>query len=161
VNRRLQPGEEGKRGVIEEAITVSGLNTSFQTDSLFRLNQERSLNDYDHPDNIADPTLIEQTQKPGSKAWGAPVFLTQADVLQAIGSSLSARSDTFVIRAYGDAVVNGKVRARAWCEAVVQRLPDPIRADDSGINPDVKSEYPDFGRRFKIVSFRWLTPDEV
>ena len=161
INRRLVSGEDGKRGVIEAAIVRAGINVTLDTDSRFRLTQEGSLQDYQHPDNISDPTLIEQTQKPPSKAWGAPIYLTQADVLQAIGSSLSARSDTFVVRAYGDAVVNGQVKARAWCEAVLQRTPDPIRADESGLNPDLERDGPDFGRKFKIQSFRWLAPDEV
>jgi len=161
INRRLVPGEEGKRGVIEAAIVRAGINSTLDSDSRFRLTREGSLQDYEHPDNISDSTLIEQTQKPPSRAWGAPIYLTQADVLQAIGSILSARSDTFVVRAYGDAVVNGKVKARAWCEAVLQRTPDPIRADESGINPNLEGDLPDFGRKFKIQSFRWLAPDEV
>jgi len=52
----------------------------------------------------------------------------QGDVLQSIGSVLTARSDTFVIRTYGE-VLNpldstAAPISRAWCEAVVQRLPD-------------------------------------
>jgi hypothetical protein len=95
-------------------------------------------------------------------AWGAPAWLTQADVLQVIGPALAARSDTFVIRAYGDAVdPSGKVTARAWCEAVVQRVPQPIDPDDSGINPEDAGKPGDFGRRFLITSFRWLTEEEI
>jgi hypothetical protein len=95
-------------------------------------------------------------------AWGVPGYLTQADVLQVIGSSLSARSDTFRIRAYGEASDDvGKVKARAWCEAIVQRVPDPVSPDASGLNPAKPGTAADFGRRFTIVSFRWLKPEEV
>lgn len=161
VNRRLVSGERGRRGALEAAIARAGLNATLDTDSHFHLTRENSLTDYDHPDNIADSTRIEQTQKPDSKAWGAPIYLTQADLLQAIGSGLSARSDTFVIRAYGEAISNGSVKARAWCEAVVQRLPDPVRPDASGLNPEKTPDLPDFGRRFEIRSFRWLAPNEI
>jgi len=104
---------------------------------------------------------LEVALKPESKAWGAPVYLTQADLLQAIGAGISARSDTFVVRAYGETVVNGQVRARAWCEAIVQRFPEPIRPDASGVNPQKGDGKPDFGRRFKIKSFRWLNRNEI
>ena len=105
---------------------------------------------------------MEQTLKPASKAWGAPSWLTQADVLQVLGPALSARSDTFVIRAYGDAVdSSGKVGARAWCEAVVQRTPEPLDPDESGLNPRLAGGTGDFGRRFLITSFRWLSPQEI
>lgn len=161
VNRRLSNDSLGEKGALEAAIEKSGINAPLDQFGLYSLNNERSLADYDHPDNIEDATLIEQTLKPRSKAWGATTYLTQADILQAIGSGLSARSDTFVIRAYGEAVSDGKIKARAWCEAVVQRLPEPIRPDDSGINPGRESEFPDFGRRFKIKNFRWLNADEV
>lgn len=82
-------------------------------------------------------------------------------MLQVIGPALSARSDTFVVRAYGDSVVGNKVMARAWCEAVVQRLPDPVDPDDSGINPADLGTDKDLGRRFTIRSFRWLAHEEV
>ncbi len=161
VNRRLSYDEKGEKGALEAAILRSGVNAPLEQQGFYALNNERSLTDYEHPDNIEDATQMEQTFKPKSKAWGAPSYLTQADVLQAIGSGLSARSDTFVIRAYGEALAGDNVKARAWCEAIVQRLPEPLKADATGINPDRESEYPDFGRRFKIKSFRWLNADEV
>jgi hypothetical protein len=74
---------------------------------------------------------------------------------------LTARSDTFRIRAYGEAADdNGVPRARAWCEAVVQRTPEPLSPDESGINPD-NSRPVEFGRRFEVRRFRWLHRDEV
>ena len=103
---------------------------------------------------------------------GVPGWLTQADILQAIAPALAARSDTFVIRTYGEVVdpVNSPaapaepvVKGRAWCEAVVQRLPEFMDNTDrptlsqSNANPQNKA----FGRRFRIVSFRWLSPHDI
>ena len=117
---------------------------------------------YVHPDHIAKPTRLDQTLKPSCKAWGAPGYLTQADILQVIGPALSARSDTFVIRTYGDALdAAGKVQAQAWCEAVVQRVPQPLSPDASGLNSSLAGKTNDFGRRFVITSFRWLSPGEL
>ena len=162
VNRRLTSGVQGRKGALEAAIENAGINGVLDTDSLYSLENQTSLADYDHPDNIEDSTRMEQSLKPQSKAWGSANYLTQADVLQAIGSSLSARSDTFVIRTYGESVaMNGKVQARAWCEAVVQRMPVPVRPDASGINPEKESGLPNFGRRFIVQSFRWLSPQEI
>ncbi len=161
VNRRLSDDLAGEKGALEAAIERAGINQPLNQEPRFLLTNERSLADYNHPDNIEDSTLLEQTLKPESKAWGAPVYLTQADVLQAIGPGLSARSDTFVIRGYGEAVVNGKIKARAWCEAVVQRLPEPLRPDAAGLNPQQGGGLPDFGRRFRVKSFRWLNRNEV
>jgi hypothetical protein len=76
----------------------------------------------------------------------------------------SARSDTFLIRSYGEAR-SGTETARAWCEAVVQRTPDfvdpatPRAAAAADLPADSASAR--FGRRFKILSFRWLAPSEV
>ncbi len=103
-------------------------------------------------------------------AAGLPGFITQADLLQAIGPLLTTRSDTFRIRAYGE-VRNprtGKIESRAWCEAIVQRMPDPLgdnpTADDM-IWPErpgaVANKANTAGRRFEIVAFRWLAPEEV
>jgi len=160
VNRRLKEDETGMAGPLESAIRKAGINTTLA--NAYKLNNANALPSPRYTDiNITDGTKLEQAHKPDSKAWGSPAWLTQADVLQVIGPALSARSDTFVVRAYGDSVVNGKVMARAWCEAVVQRLPDPVDPDDSGINPADSGTDKDLGRRFTIRSFRWLAQEEV
>ena len=89
-------------------------------------------------------------------------FLTQGDIMTALAPVLFPRSDTFVIRTYGEAVnpVTGNTEGRAWAEATVQRTPeyfDP--ADDATLAPaDLTREAnKTYGRRFKVVSFRWLT----
>jgi hypothetical protein len=61
----------------------------------------------------------------GSRFAGIPGYVIQSDLLKPIANTLSVRDDTFRIRAYGEALdAGGKVIARAWCEAVVQRMPD-------------------------------------
>lgn len=160
VNRRLRDDETGRMGPLQAAIEAAQLNQSFV--AAYPLDNSRSLPDYRHPDNIKDATRMEQTLKPQSMAWGMPGYLTQADVLQVIGPALSARSDTFRIRAYGDATDDsGKVLARAYCEAIVQRLPDPLRPDVTGLNPLNAGTATDFGRQFQIISFRWLKKEEI
>ena len=109
-----------------------------------------------------DATRLEQTLKPSTMAWGAPGFLTQGDLLQVLGPTLAARSDTFVIRAYGNAASpDGEVTAEAWCEVIVQRTPEPLEPDESGLNPADAGKDTDFGRRFVVKSFRWLSREEV
>ena len=92
--------------------------------------------------------------------------LTQQDVLTAIAPYLSARSDTFVVRAYGDAVSPfdaSETLARAYCEAIVQRIHDKHSSDPN--NGDVMAPTGvgpgEYGRQFKIVAFRWMTGDEI
>ncbi len=117
---------------------------------------------------MADREMITDSEfKPeqGFRSSGIPGWLTQADVLQAIGPVLSARSDTFRIRAYGESLdpSTGKVAARAWCEATVQRLPDFIDGTNNA-SDKVEALTPLnrlFGRKFIISSFRWLSPNEI
>lgn len=103
-------------------------------------------------------------------AAGVPGFLTQADILSGLGHLMAARSDTFTIRAYGETLSpSGQVVAKAWCEAVVQRLPEPVKSNPSRAeilwpeNPSNVATDPlnALGRKFVIKSFRWLAPDEV
>jgi hypothetical protein len=164
VNRRLvndySTNRTGVMGPLQAAIDRANLNSAF--DQAYRLKNETQLGNYKHPDNINDATRIEQRLKPRSKAWGAPGYLTQADLLQVIGPVLSARSDSFVIRAYGEVKnASGDITARAWCEAIVQRTPEPIAPDNTGLNPDLSQPEGAFGRSFKVVSFRWLSAPEV
>lgn len=100
----------------------------------------------------------------------APQYLTQGDVLSAIGSGLAGRSDTFTIRTYGEAVNPalastdpGYVSARAWCEAVVQRVPDYLDSatDANAYATPTATINRQMGRRYKIVSFRWLAASDI
>ncbi|MBC2603722.1 hypothetical protein [Puniceicoccus vermicola] len=108
----------------------------------------------------------EETRAYGSKSAFSPQFLTQGDILSAIGSGLSARSDTFVIRTYGEVMdpLTRKSGGRIWCEAIVQRKIDYI--DESANTSDdtassLNAENLAFGRKFKILSLRWLRPEQI
>lgn len=159
VNRRLRDDETGEKGALQAAIDRAGLNAAFEREWPL----DRSpLPDYPNMDNIQDPTRLDQELKPATVAWGAPGFLTQADLLQFIGPVLSARSDSFVIRAYGSAnSPNGGPPVEAWCEAVVQRTPVPVLGDSLGLNPRPDPPGADFGRKFEVVRFRWLKREEI
>ncbi|TAG32885.1 MAG: hypothetical protein EAZ36_01600 [Verrucomicrobia bacterium] len=121
-------------GLLQDAIDVSGLNTK---------------NNFDIPKR-------------------STAYLMQGDILQLIAPRLVARSDTFTIRAYGDVadttdVTGATIKARAWLEATVQRIP----TKHSTANDPADSMTPtqetagNFGRQFKVVSMRWLDPDEI
>lgn len=100
----------------------------------------------------------------GDSAYGAPGWIRQADILRPLAPIISVRDDTFTIRAYGDATdQDGNVIAKAWCEAVVKRTREFSDKSDAAdtINPPVNAINTTFGRRYEIVSFRWLNNDEV
>ena len=100
----------------------------------------------------------------GSSAYGAPGWIRQADVLRPIAPVLSARDDTFTIRAYGDSLdKSGNVVAQAWCEAVVKRTRDFCDDSDSAdsAEPPVSPTNILFGRKYEIVTFKWLNANEV
>ncbi|MFH1497331.1 MAG: hypothetical protein ABII82_05840 [Verrucomicrobiota bacterium] len=93
----------------------------------------------------------------------APKYLSQADLLSTLGPVLSARSDTFTIRSYGEALnpATGDVEGKAWCEAVVQRVPDYVDPDLNQPEASPTGDNITFGRRIKIISFRWLAPSDI
>lgn len=101
----------------------------------------------------------------GDLATANPGYLTQADILAQIGSLINVRSDTFTIRAYGESTnpVTGEVEASAYCSAVVQRFPNYMdsSADDPEDIPAAGSFNDTFGRKFELLSFRWLAPNEI
>lgn len=105
----------------------------------------------------------------GRMVFGAQ-FLTQADIMTSLAPVLFPRSDTFVVRTYGESVnpATSATEGRAWCEAVVQRVPeyfDPSVAtgDAAEVAPSalVNTINQTYGRRFKIISFRWLTRSDI
>jgi len=117
----------------------------------------------------ADPKLngadyVLPAAAAGRSVFGFPGWIRQADVLRPIAPILSARDDTFTIRTYGDARDSvGNVTARAWCEATVRRGREFTNTFDAADSPNPPSNDTNklFGRRFEVVSFRWLSQDEV
>ncbi len=154
INRRLTLHDDtGKKGTLQAAIDRTRINEAYEDYEI----DQRPI------ESKKELHRLLQQHKPEHKAAGAPGYLMQGDLLIPMGPFLSPRSDTFKIRAYGDAVdPDGKVEARAWCEAIVQRTPEPVEPDETGLNPIVKKDKRlDFGRRFKIVALRWLKRDEI
>lgn len=104
----------------------------------------------------------------GNAAYGFPGWVRQADILRSLAPVLSARDDTFIIRSYGDSnnPNTGKSISKMWCEAVVQRKADYVMpTDNSTILPSSSTLTADenvrFGRRYEIIAFRWLSPDNI
>ena len=68
---------------------------------------------------------------------GAPQIISQMDILNSVGPHLTVRSDTFTVRAYGEALDNaGNTIGRAWVEVVVQRTPYLIAPSAKGLAYD-------------------------
>ncbi len=150
VNRRLAGGgganELSKSGALQAAL-------------------DKTLND-DLGGTFAGPAGgYSQIPSGNTQGSGFPGQLLQGDVLQALSPYMTVRSDTFTIRAYGEArnLTNGDVTATAYCEAVVQRFPDPVAPDGTsrGTLEELAVPSSPFGRKFSIVSFRWLAPEEI
>jgi hypothetical protein len=153
VNRRLQSGELGVAGAIQAAIDASGINR----DALRAAGARPTV-----PDQVAPEA--HPAAAIGTTADGATGVITQADVLTPLAPFISARSDTFLIRAYGEASAGGRVM-RVWCEATVQRLPDYVDSSVPRATPakdlPAGSAASRFGRRFAVTGFRWLAPEAV
>lgn len=100
----------------------------------------------------------------GSMMTHVPGHVKQGDVLTTIGSRFTPRSDTFTIRAYGEArSASGDLLASARCEAVVQRDASYLdSADNSELLPSQLTSEANkrFGRKFNMVSFRWIAHSE-
>ncbi|RYD24158.1 MAG: hypothetical protein EOP88_01280 [Verrucomicrobiaceae bacterium] len=172
VNRRLGDSSELSRtGALQNAIEDSGLNDNAMVNQV-----NVSASDVSSPTIYGLKTPEAAT---GNPAAGAPGWLSQADILKVLEPAATVRSDTFVIRTCGEATANdGTVLARAYAEAVVQRVPEyvnsidppaaripnpnaPSNSVDPTTPPVAKSENVVFGRKFVMVSFKWLTPSEI
>lgn len=114
---------------------------------------------------VADRALLTSSKnEQGYRSTGIPGWLTQADVLQVIGPSLNTRSDTFRIRSFGESLdASGKTMAKAYCEAIIQRMPDYVDpADAPSTRPaSINNLNRTYGRKFVFVSFRWLAEQEI
>jgi len=157
VNRRLDSSnpELSAKGALQAAIDDPdvSINAGFRS-------ANRTLDS-----EVGASGFAFQQAARGPIAYGSSAYVDQADILRNFAEQLTPRGDTFVIRTYGDALdANGNVVARAWCEAVVQRMPEYLDpADEAHIKQaDLTSDTNKaFGRKLNIVSFRWLDPSEL
>ena len=160
INRKLSTKTDplSAAGALQSAITNANLNASPDGNATYL------YTGYAYADNSTDATGL------GSRSMASPGWLTQGDVLQALGANLSARSDTFLIRTYGETLdpVNSTsnnpiVTGKAWCEAVIQRLPEYVdNAQSATLAPSSANiTNQTFGRKFRVVSFRWLTSNDI
>jgi hypothetical protein len=87
----------------------------------------------------------------------------QADLLALLAPILVVRSDTFLLRAYGEVrdPFRDQALGEAWCEAVLQRVPDHVDPADAPWEAAVRPDNLLLGRRFVVTSFRWLTTADL
>jgi hypothetical protein len=156
VNRRPNSGVPIQQalGALQSAIDRTTINTRYNA-----ANRKATATDFTP---LAGANVVT-TEPVAARAVGSPGYLSQAALLTPLGSQITVRGDTFLIRAYGDhRDKNGTVLAKSWCEAVVQRYPEFI---DSTNTPDTSEPLTpvnaNFGRTFKITSFRWLNSQEI
>lgn len=173
INRRLSNDDLGTMGALQCAIDYDdkspdpqSINYRFKEDSDHMIKTiDLGTNSYKTPEAAV-----------GSRFAGIPGYVIQSDILKPIANTLSVRDDTFLIRAYGEKLDgSGKVLARAWCEAIVQRIPeycDPTNEESvparvmsaNGVfsdNNQLTATNLRFGRKLQIKSFRWLNTTEI
>lgn len=164
LNRRLgsSGGDMVHTGALQAAIDkTTGLNSAAKALGVpWAIGSTANVKQPMIPGN-----LVDGAGAPMSTATGMPGYLMQQDLVQAFSSVMTVRSDTFVIRCYGKAS-EGSTTVTAWCEAVVQRVPDFI---DAASDPAAETSLDlltspanrIWGRKFQIRSFRWLSPNEI
>jgi hypothetical protein len=89
----------------------------------------------------------------------ATSFLSQADILSALSPALNSRSDTFIIRT-GSTTLNsttGEEQGNAYCEALVQRLPQLSNSNTGNEMNNAQG----FGRKFIVLNIRWLDSSQL
>ncbi|MEY3896382.1 MAG: hypothetical protein RLZZ214_1902, partial [Verrucomicrobiota bacterium] len=160
VNRRPGAATHRLAGLLQTAIDKTTINDAAKSADQSKTLTAASIS----PKRIKGVATEEVLN--GESVEGAPTMLTQGDLMAALAPVATVRGDTFKIRCYGEATgTNGTtVVARAWCEAVVQRTPefvDPTDPPETAINSLTKDANKSFGRRFDIVSFRWLSEKEI
>lgn len=157
INRRPRAqGDAQWLGAVQAAIENAGLNAQLKSGN-------RGLSPA-HFGSLPGAGVASAAGGMGRSA-GIPGYVMQSDVLAPVANELSPRSDTFRIRGYGAATdAAGRVVAEAWCEAIVQRLPeyvDPTEAAETAADALQRPVNQRFGRRFTLVSFQWLPREAI
>ena len=173
VNRQVSSNTAlNASGAIQSALDALGATTSAKTSAGGLVPHDPAINGWGGYQILmgdADLTNRRTTE-------GIAGDIRQAEVLRALAPRLSARTDTFRIRGYGEVTdADGNIIAKSTCEAVVQRLPEYVDPTTDPDDNEPWDEYDpaaapadtlntmnqEYGRRFKIISFRWLDDKEV
>jgi len=160
VNRQIGTESDLTRsGALEAALDKSKVNdTAFKTQVPITVADVSNNTLY----NYKTPMVIT-----GNPAAGAPGWISQGDLMHLLEPAATVHGDTFVIRVCGEAWdAKGKVTARAYAEAVVQRMPEYVDSVDRpslNVYNDAKAALANrtFGRRINVVAFRWLARNEI
>jgi len=193
LNHRLgNNGAITRVGCLQAAIDKSPINNSIKSaGTAVSPSTDNSGSGMTMTPGIVLPPIITANLKDGQDGTGGtlnttlgmPGYLMQQDIVQAFSPAMTVRSDTFLVRAYGESVnpLTGEIQAKAWAEAVVQRVPefldstadsDPSVAvpkdpfgNDNTVPSGVKTLHSNInitlGRRFKVAGFRWLSSNEL
>ncbi len=170
------------KGALDAAIEKAGINAEDAANS--SVGDENSYQLAEIRDGLPNGTMNDAyvASFPQRKSQNMAGWLTQMDILSTLAPAMTARSDTFKIRVYGDCKSPNNIQpdAVAYLEITVQRQPYFYDTTDSANTPVTQlydsSGQPDplpeentnlqaanrqFGRKFEIVSLRWLSPNEI
>lgn len=165
VNRKIEASELGDMGALQAALDNASGNINSGSDFTgFYANPAAASPNGKNLDTTAAfvaPGAADAVME-GEQMTSYPGWVNQADILQHLGPYITARSDTFTIRSYGNSYneLQGQVESESWCEIQVQRIPDPV-VDATDPREFAEPTASDFGRKYKIISFRWLNKDDV
>ncbi|NNC87465.1 MAG: hypothetical protein HKN82_03270 [Akkermansiaceae bacterium] len=165
VNRQLSSGDLALAGALQAALNEVARDPATNPFEALEALSTVAVADPPNPRNVAfDEEYAFPDAGVGHSAYGLPGWIRQADILRPLAPVLTARDDTFTIRAYGEArSPAGGLLASAWCEAVVRRTRNFVDAGEEADRTSAPARPANriFGRRFELVSFRWISPDEV
>ncbi|MDR2779328.1 MAG: hypothetical protein LBB16_03550 [Puniceicoccales bacterium] len=152
VNRTIaeDPMECSRMGILQKAIDETRVNSAFEHNYI---NFSRNIPSYD---DISASGFLEEN---------LPNVVNQADILQTTSHFLCTRGDTFLVRTVGNCVdTSGKVIEKAYCEAIIQRVPEYVNGNENApgdVEENLSKVNRKFGRRYKIILFRWLDENEI
>lgn len=157
VDRKNNIGGEGGKinSFVKLANNISAYDKGEIRNNMVDLGEQVRKNEQEYLEHAI--TVPRVSKKTSNRAKHIPGMLSQADLLSMLGPTITVRGDTFVVRAYGESknpFTQGV--AKAYCEAVVQRVAEPVDPMD-----EYEAPLSEFGRKFKVVSFKWLTPSEL
>ena len=162
VNRQLSAGDPALAGAIQASLDAIAKNAA--------TNPYAVITGVISRPSLAVPAAAGSAEYKfpaaavGYSTYGLPGWTRQADVLRPLAPILTARDDTFTIRAYGDARdAKGKVLATAVCEAVVCRTREYVDPADLAEITTLPTRPANklFGRRFQVISMRWISQAEL